>query len=115
MTTRSSTSPKVKPHLIAVDARTGELVWEVPVDGNFSSGPIVVDGKIISGRSCSPADGPRACYIAAYDPDNGKEIWRTGTIVHPDEPGGDSWGTSRTKNGATSVPGASVATIRHSI
>ena len=83
---------KGEPHLIAVDARNGELAWEVPVDGNFSSGPIVADGKIISGRSCSPADGPRACYIAAYDPDDGREIWRTGTIVRPDQPGGDSWG-----------------------
>lgn len=79
-------------HLIAVDARTGELTWEVPIDGNVSSGPIVADGKIVSGRSCSPVDGPQACYIAAYDPESGKEIWRTGTIAHPDEPGGDSWG-----------------------
>lgn len=83
---------KGEPHLIAVNARTGELAWEVPVEGSFSSGPIVVDGKVISGRSCSPVDGPRTCYIAAYDAENGDEIWRTGTIVHPDEPGGDSWG-----------------------
>ena len=83
---------KQEQHLIALDARTGSLVWEVPVDGNFSSGPIVADGKIISGRSCSPADGPTACYIAAYDPDDGAEIWRTHTIVRPDQPGGDSWG-----------------------
>ncbi len=79
-------------HLVAVDARTGELAWEVPIDGSVSSGPIVADGKVISGRSCSPVDGPEACYIAAYDPDDGEEIWRTGTIVRPDEPGGDSWG-----------------------
>lgn len=83
---------KQEPHLIAVDARTGNLVWEVPVDGNFSSGPIVADGKIISGRSCSPVDGPRACYIAAYNPEDGAELWRTHTIPRPDQPGGDSWG-----------------------
>ena len=80
------------PHLISLDARTGDLVWKVAVEGNFSSGPIVVDGKIISGRSCSPVDGPSACYIAAYDPRDGSEIWRANTIVRPDEPGGDSWG-----------------------
>ena len=83
---------KQGPHLIALDARNGSLVWEVPVDGSFSSGPIVADGKIISGRSCSPVDGPRACYIAAYDPKDGAELWRTNTIAHPDQPGGDSWG-----------------------
>lgn len=80
------------PHLIAIDARTGDLVWQVPVEGNFSSGPIVVDGRIVSGRSCSPADGPESCHIAAYDPADGSEVWRTRTIPRPDEPGGDSWG-----------------------
>ena len=83
---------KREPHLIALDARNGNLVWEVPVEGNFSSGPIVADGRIVSGRSCSPVDGPTSCYIAAYDPDSGAEMWRTHTIPRPDQPGGDSWG-----------------------
>lgn len=83
---------KQEQHLIAIDARDGSLVWEVPVDGNFSSGPIVANGKIVSGRSCSPVDGPGACYIAAYDPEDGSELWRTNTIPRPGEPGGDSWG-----------------------
>jgi len=83
---------KHEQHLIALDARNGNLLWEVPVVGNFSSGPIVADGKIVSGRSCSPSAGPHACFIAAYDPANGAEIWRTNTIARPDEPGGDSWG-----------------------
>jgi len=83
---------KGDPHLIALDARSGALLWEVPVDGNFSSGPIVANGLVVSGRSCSPVDGPGACYIAAYDPADGREVWRTRTIPRPDEPGGDSWG-----------------------
>ncbi len=83
---------KGEPHLIALAARTGDLVWQVPVEGDFSSGPIVADGKVVSGRSCSPVDGPRACYIAAYDPKDGTLIWRTPTIPRPDQPGGDSWG-----------------------
>lgn len=83
---------RAEPQLIALDARDGTLLWKVPVEGIFSSGPIVADGKIISGRSCAPADGPRACFIAAYDPRDGAEVWRTYTIPRPDEPGGDSWG-----------------------
>ncbi len=83
---------KNEPHLIALDARDGSLLWKVPVDGDFSSGPVVMGGKVIGGRSCSPADGPGACYIAAYHPDTGAEIWRRHTIVRPGEPGGDSWG-----------------------
>lgn len=83
---------KGEAHLIAVNARTGALVWEVPVDGNFSSGPIVVNGMVVSGRSCSAVDGPDACYIAAYDPVTGAEIWRVHTIPRPEEHGGDTWG-----------------------
>ena len=83
---------KNEPHLIALDARDGSLLWKVPVDGDFSSGPVVMGGKVVSGRSCTPADGPTACYIAAYDPGTGAEIWRRNTIVRPGEPGGDSWG-----------------------
>ena len=83
---------KGNPHLIALNARTGELFWEVPVDGNFSSGPIVAKGKIVNGRSCSPVEGPDVCYIAAYDPLDGSELWRTRLIPRPDEPGGESWG-----------------------
>ena len=83
---------KNEPHLIALDARDGSLLWKVPVDGDFSSGPVIMGGKVVGGRSCSPSDGPAACYIAAYDPDTGAEIWRRNTIVRPEEPGGDSWG-----------------------
>ncbi|MCY4566110.1 MAG: PQQ-binding-like beta-propeller repeat protein [Gammaproteobacteria bacterium] len=83
---------KNEPHLIALDARDGSLLWQVPVDGDFSSGPVIMGGKVVGGRSCSPSDGPDACYIAAYDPRTGAEIWRRNTIVRPEEPGGDSWG-----------------------
>jgi len=83
---------KGEQHLIALHAATGALIWEVPVAGNFSSGPIVANGHIISGRSCSPIEGPDVCFIAAYDPDDGSEIWRTRLIPRPDEPGGNTWG-----------------------
>ena len=83
---------KGEQHLIALHAATGALIWEVPVAGNFSSGPIVANGHIVSGRSCSPIEGPDVCFIAAYDPDDGSEIWRTRLIPRPDEPGGDTWG-----------------------
>ena len=83
---------KNEPHLIALDARDGSLLWKVPVDGDFSSGPVVMGDKVVGGRSCAPADGPSACFIAAYDPETGEEIWRRSTIVRPEEPGGDSWG-----------------------
>ena len=50
----------------AIDARTGELAWETLIldyrkGAKNSSGPIVADGKVISGRSCEPEGGPEAC------------------------------------------------------
>ena len=57
-----------------------------------SSGPIVADGKVISGRSCEPEGGPDACVITAFDAKTGKELWRRRTIPKPGEPGDETWG-----------------------
>jgi PQQ-dependent dehydrogenase (methanol/ethanol family) len=81
----------------AIDARTGELAWETRIldyrlGGQHSGGPMVADGKVISGRSCAPKGGPEACVITAFDALTGEELWRTGTIPKPGEPGDDTWG-----------------------
>ena len=82
----------------AVDAKTGKQVWETPVTdyhvqtGGPSAGPIVANGKVISGRACSVQGGPEACVVVANDARTGKELWRTHTVVKPGEPGGKSWG-----------------------
>jgi alcohol dehydrogenase (cytochrome c) len=81
----------------ALDARTGQLVWETLIldykhGAKNSSGPIVADGKVISGRSCEPEGGPEACVVTAFDAKTGRELWRRRTIPKPGEPGGDTWG-----------------------
>ena len=81
----------------ALDARTGALVWETQIldyrrGAQHSSGPIVANGKVISGRSCEPEGGPEACVLTAFDAQTGRELWRTRTIPRPNEPGGDTWG-----------------------
>jgi alcohol dehydrogenase (cytochrome c) len=81
----------------ALDARTGAVVWETQIldyrrGAQHSSGPIVANGKVISGRSCEPEGGPEACVLTAFDALTGRELWRTRTIPRPDEPGGDTWG-----------------------
>ncbi|HEX6997227.1 MAG TPA: PQQ-binding-like beta-propeller repeat protein [Gammaproteobacteria bacterium] len=83
--------------LYAVDARTGELVWETKVlephlRARTTSGPIVADGKVITGRQCQPDAGNDSCIVTAHDARTGKELWRTRTIPRPGEPGGDTWG-----------------------
>ena len=85
-------------YVIALDASTGEVVWETEVldyrvnPANQTSGPIVADGKVISGRSCDPRGGPHACVIVAHDAMNGEELWRRRLIPGPGEFGDDTWG-----------------------
>jgi len=84
-------------YLYALDARTGELVWETQIDeydsgAKISSGPIIADGLAITGRSCEPEGGPDACVIVAHDATTGAEVWRTSTIARGDDPNDASWG-----------------------
>jgi PQQ-dependent dehydrogenase (methanol/ethanol family) len=81
----------------AIDASTGELAWESFIldyrrGAKNSSGPIIANGKVISGRSCEPEGGPEACVITAFDAQSGEELWRTHTIPRPGEPGDETWG-----------------------
>ncbi|MCL4847785.1 MAG: PQQ-binding-like beta-propeller repeat protein [Acidobacteria bacterium] len=82
-------------HLVALDARTGVQAWAVPEAGRgigHMAGPMVADGKIVSGRSCAATGGPEICYIAAHAPDDGRELWRVRLIPRPGEPGDETWG-----------------------
>ena len=85
-------------HIFALDARTGEMVWETQIldylenSATHSSGPIIAGGKAISGRSCRPWGGPEACIITAHDALSGEEVWRMRLIPRPGEPGDESWG-----------------------
>ncbi len=81
----------------ALDAQTGELAWETEIldyrlGGQHSGGPIVANGKVVSGRSCAPRGGPEGCVIIAFDALTGEEIWRRHTIPRPGEPGDETWG-----------------------
>jgi len=84
-------------HLIALDARSGALLWETEEGGGDAGighmgGPMVAAGVVVSGRSCSASGGPNICYLAGHDPETGRELWRRRTIPRPGEPGDDSWG-----------------------
>ena len=85
-------------YLFALDALSGELVWETRLfdytvnPARHSAGPIVAGGKVISGRSCRPRRGPEACVIMAHDAATGEELWRRRLIPAPGEPGDETWG-----------------------
>ena len=80
--------------LVALDARTGEPVWETRIqEGNEnSSGPIVADGKVISGLGGCARYRESRCFISAHDANTGELVWRFNTIAEAGEPGGDTWG-----------------------
>ena len=85
-------------HIFALNALTGEEVWETEIldyqvnTATHSSGPIIADGLAISGRSCRPWGGPNACIIAAHNASTGEEVWRRRLIPAPGEPGDETWG-----------------------
>ncbi len=84
-------------HIIAVDARTGELAWESEMSDHqsgisHSSGAMVIDGQVMSGRACSPRPDSGRCFVASHDATNGAEAWRFFTAAGSDDPGGQTWG-----------------------
>ena len=85
-------------YLYALDATTGELAWETQIfdyqvhPARHSSGPIIANGKVISGRSCRPRAGPVSCVILAHDATTGVELWRARLVPAPGEPGDETWG-----------------------
>ena len=94
--------------LMALDARTGRTVWSTTVADNrgghyMSLAPLVANGKVLVGTSGGEL-GIRG-FIAAYDPDTGKERWRTYTVPAPGEPGSETWprGGEQWKTGGGSV------------
>src|SRR3989454_2538915 len=83
--------------IVAVEARTGKLVWDTKVADSklgysYTSGPIVVRGKVMAGMAGCSHYKEDVCFIAGLDAATGKERWRTSTIARPGEPGGDTWG-----------------------
>ncbi len=96
--------------LVALDAKTGKEVWRTVVGNNtageyMTAPPLVAGGKLIAG--ISGGDGPNRGFIAAYDPETGRQLWKTYTTPAPGEPLSDTWRGDdwRTGGAATWVTG----------
>ena len=88
-------------HVFGIDARTGKTVWDSMVGDSAkgygsSSGPIIIHGQVIQGENgCDrykANEKEQGCFISAFDPANGKLLWRFNTLARSGEPGGDTWG-----------------------
>jgi alcohol dehydrogenase (cytochrome c) len=80
--------------LVALDAGTGREVWTTEVADNRSSyymtlAPLIAGGAVMVGASGGEY-GIRG-FVAAFNPETGKELWRTYTVPAPGEPGSETW------------------------
>ena len=79
-------------HMIALDARTGELVWDSVVTDKPGfrnpGGPLAAEGVIMQGVT---GQAKRGNFIAGFDAETGEKLWTFNTVAQPDEPGGDTW------------------------
>jgi alcohol dehydrogenase (cytochrome c) len=84
--------PTSDAHIVALDVRTGRVVWETAVgdapEFGMTGGPLVAKGKVIVGTTGRAAGGN---LIVALDAATGRIAWRFHTIPRPGEPGGQSW------------------------
>jgi alcohol dehydrogenase (cytochrome c) len=94
--------------LVALDAKTGKEAWTAKVDdykvGHYMSlAPLVVDGKVMVGVSGGEL-GIRG-FLAAYDAETGRQLWRTYAVPAPGEPGSETWpaGGDHYKRGGGSI------------
>lgn len=92
----------VDGHLVALDARTGNVLWDVEVADRrtghaLTAAPLAVQDKIITGVAGGEY-GIRG-FLDAYDPETGRRLWRFWTVPGPGEPGHDTWSGDSWKTG----------------
>src|SRR5262250_2879096 len=93
-------------NVIAVDGKTGKELWKTqgadPKQGYaFTHAPLVVKDKVIAGTAGGEF-GVRG-FIAAWDVNTGKEVWRFNTVPGPGEPGHETWSGDSWQHGGAPV------------
>lgn len=81
-------------HLLALDAKTGNVIWDVEVDDykkglSITHAPLAIDGKIIVG--VTSGECALTGFVDAFDAATGKKLWRTHTIAQKGDPNRASW------------------------
>ena len=96
----------VDAHLVALDAHTGHVRWDVVV-ADYKTGhsitvaPLVVKERVIVGISGGEY-GIRG-FLDAYDAGTGKRKWRLWTVPGPGEPGHETWAGESWKTGSAAT------------
>jgi alcohol dehydrogenase (cytochrome c) len=81
-------------YLVALDARSGKLRWEVKT-GDYHTGeghahpPLIAEGKVFLGHAGGDNGAPGR--FRAFDAETGALLWTVNTAPGPGDPGYDSW------------------------
>lgn len=81
-------------HILSLNRFNGELLWETEmadwhVNYNGTSAPLVANNLVITGHAGGD-EGARG-FVAAFEQNTGKEVWRFWTVPKPGEPGSETW------------------------
>ena len=81
-------------HLVALDAKSGNVIFDVEVDDykkglSITHAPLAIDGKIIVGVTAGEC--ALTGWVDAFDAATGKKLWRTHTTPQPGDPNRKTW------------------------
>lgn len=96
----------IDAHLLAIDARSGTLLWDTVVADaaaqySITMPPLVVKDKVYVGVAGGDL-GIRG-FIAAYDVATGREVWKFHTIPAPGESGNETWSGDSWRTGGAAI------------
>ena len=91
-------------HLLALDAASGKLLWDVHVNDSsygylISGAPVAFDGKVFTGEA--GADFGITGHVYAFDADTGRHIWTFDIVPTGDQPGAETWGGGQAQGGGS--------------
>ena len=81
--------------LVALDQKSGRLVWKVTVDDakqcgcNITAAPLIVKDKVVVGGT--GGDSAHRGYLTAFNSTTGRFAWRWYAIPGPGEKGNETW------------------------
>src|SRR2546429_1650457 len=96
----------VDAHLVALNAKTGAVQWDVPVADyqagySITAAPLVVKDRIVVGMAGGEY-GVRG-FLDAYDAKTGARAWRFWTVPAAGEKGYETWAGSSAATGAATT------------
>jgi alcohol dehydrogenase (cytochrome c) len=89
-------------HLVSLDAKTGNVIFDVEVDDykkgfSITHAPLAIDGKIIVGVTAGEC--ALTGFVDAYDAATGKKLWRLWSIAQPGDPALATWAGKSAETG----------------